>query len=95
MNNNGDRPNIYLMQLCYISPLTKNKRDTDLDAMNRDHEWLSRTDLAPFSGQWIAVFERKILASDIDIEVLMKKLDAMGMRGKPLLFRVPAHPVVG
>jgi hypothetical protein len=50
-------------------------------------------DLGPFAGQWIAVLERKILASDKDIEVLMKKLEALKITRKPLLFKVPALPL--
>ena len=71
----------------------KKKHVASLDALNRDHEWLCRMDLAPFAGEWIAVLEQKILASDVDIEALMKKLEALGLRGKPLLFKVPGHPI--
>jgi hypothetical protein len=93
MINDRLKPNIYLMHVCYIAPLSKTKPDPDLDTINQDHEWLCRMDLGPFAGQWIAVLERKILASDKDIEVLMKKLEALKITRKPLLFKVPALPL--
>ena len=95
MTDNGYKPNIYLMQLCYASPLNKTKPEPDLDTINRDHEWLCSMDLAPFAGQWIAVLEKKILASDRDIEALMKKLEALKIVRKPLLFKVPGLPIIG
>jgi hypothetical protein len=95
MINDGFKPNIYLMHLCYISPLSKTKPDPDLDTVNRDHEWLCSMDLAPFAGKWIAVLEKKVLASDADIEVLMKKLESLKIARKPLLFKVPGLPIIG
>ena len=95
MDNHGFKPNIYLVHMSYIAPLTKAKPDPDLGTINRDHEWLCRMDLSPFAGQWIAVLEQEILASDKDIGALMKKLEALGVRGKPLLFKVPGQPIIG
>jgi len=90
-----ENANIYLMHTCYIAPLKKTEPSPDLDTLNRDHEWLCNMDLAPFAGQWIAVLEKKILASDMDIEALMKKLETLKLARKPLFFKVPGHPIVG
>ena len=63
--------------------------DSSLDDINRDHEWLCNQDLSKYLGEWIAVYDRAIVAHDHDLGVLMAKIKSIDLPKKPLLVQIP------
>ena len=74
--------------------MARNNNNSDLKAINQDHEWLCTQNLGQFMGEWIAVYDRAVIAHDHDLKNLMAKVRAINPSRKPLLVQIPDKPLV-
>ena len=65
-----------------------------LKDINDDHEWLCTQDLMQFAGEWIAVYDRAIIAHEHEFKNLMAKVRSIKLPRKPLLVQIPDNPIV-
>ncbi len=73
--------------------MPRRNNGSPLDDINRDHEWMCTQDLAKFAGEWIAVFDKAIIAHDQDLRALMAKIKTISPTRKPLLVQIPDKPI--
>ncbi|KAA0008152.1 MAG: hypothetical protein J7L32_02675 [Thermoplasmata archaeon] len=67
----------------------KKSRELNQNQINSDYEWLLMQNLSKYSGEWIAVLERRIVARDISLKKTMDKVKSLGLKTMPLFLRVP------
>ena len=53
-----------------------------------DYEWFIKTDLSKYSGKWVAILDKKIVASSENIEQLMKETKNKFFKEKPLITKI-------
>ncbi len=56
--------------------------------------WLSSQNLHALRGKWIVVLDRKVLASDAQLEKAMKKAGPIIEGRTPLVTRIPEDEVI-
>ena len=62
---------------------------TKQEQLNSDYEWLLMQNLSEYSGKWIAVLERKIVARDKSLKKTIEKVKSLRLKTTPLFLRVP------
>ena len=63
-----------------------------LEGMSDDHRWLASQDLSQYLGMWIAVLDRKVIASGKTLRDVMEA--TRNLRGAPLYLPVPEGFIV-
>ena len=67
----------------------------DMLAMEVNQAWIASQDLSRYAGEWIAVYEQAIIASDKDLgTVIAEVVSGCVGREKPLYMRVPEGTVI-
>ena len=56
-----------------------------------DFEWYTTASLKEYSGKWIAILKKKVVASDLDFTKLMEKVDKFDK--KPLIAKIPNNKI--
>ena len=59
------------------------------DQINSDYEWLLMQNLSKYSGEWIAILERKIVARDKSLKKTIEKAESLKLKTAPLFLKVP------
>jgi hypothetical protein len=59
-----------------------------MEDINAEYEWISNQNLKQFSGQWIAVFNKKIISSGEYAHEVAKKAKKQ-IKETPFLIKVP------
>ena len=62
---------------------------TKREQINSDYEWLLMQNLSEYSGEWIAVSERKIIARDRSLKKTIEKVNSLKLKTVPLFIKVP------
>ncbi|HEX17691.1 MAG TPA: hypothetical protein ENG60_04710 [Thermoplasmatales archaeon] len=62
---------------------------TKQEQINLDYEWLLMQNLSEYSGEWIAVSERKIIARDRSLKKTIEKVNSLKLKTVPLFIKVP------
>jgi len=62
---------------------------TKQEQINSDYEWLLMQNLSEYSGEWIAVLERKIVARDKSLKKTIEKVKSLRLKTTPLFLKVP------
>jgi len=62
---------------------------TKQEQINSDYEWLLMQNLSEYSGEWIAVSERKIIARDRSLKKTIEKVNSLKLKTVPLFIKVP------
>ena len=62
--------------------------------MESDYEWYVNTDLSAFSGKWIAILDKKVIASDIDAKRIVKEIKAKYPDSKPLIAKISNETLI-
>lgn len=57
--------------------------------MNKDHNFLARTDLSDYAGQWVAVCEERIVSHGEILKNVIEQAKVTCGSRQPLLFKVP------
>lgn len=57
--------------------------------MNKDHNFLARTDLSEYEGQWVAVCEEMIVSHGEILKDVIEQANVTCGSRRPLLFKVP------
>ncbi len=53
------------------------------EQINSDYEWLLMQNLLEYSGEWIAISERKIIARDKSLKKTMEKVKSLKLKTAP------------
>lgn len=69
------------------------KKSIDEKQLNSDYQWLVMQGLSKYSGQWIAVHDKEIIARDNSLKVVLKKVTKLQLKTIPLYLRVPEGSV--
>ena len=59
------------------------------EQINSDYEWLLMQNLSEYSGEWIAISERKIVARDKSLKKTIEKVKSLKLKTAPLFIKVP------
>ena len=62
--------------------------------MESDYEWYVNTDLSAFSGKWIAILDKKVVASDIDAKRVVKEIKDKHPNSKPLIAKISNETLI-
>ena len=62
---------------------------TKQEQINSDYEWLLMQNLSEYSGEWIAVSERKMIARDRSLKKTIEKVNSLKLKTVPLFIKVP------
>jgi hypothetical protein len=68
-----------------------NKRAVD---MENNYDWYVNADLSKFSGKWVAILDKKIIASDKDARKVIEKIKGRYPNSKPLLAKVASETLI-
>jgi hypothetical protein len=69
------------------------KKSIDEKQLNSDYQWLIMQGLSKYSGQWIAVHDKEIIARDNSLKAVLKKVTKLQLKTIPLYLRVPEGSV--
>ncbi len=53
-----------------------------------NYEWFLKKDLSEFSGKWLAIVDKKVVASDKDVGKVIQKVKEEFPNKKPLITKV-------
>jgi len=65
------------------------KKRIDENQLNSDYQWLIMQGLSKYSGQWVAVLDREVIARDSSLKVVLKKVTKLQLKTIPLYLQVP------
>lgn len=65
------------------------KKDIDEKQLNSDYQWLIMQGLSKYSGQWVAVLDKEIIARDNSLKKVLKKVTELKLKVVPLYLRIP------
>lgn len=57
--------------------------------MNGDYEWFIKADLDDYTGKWIAVVNKKVVASSENVKDVLKKINEEYPKTVPFVTKVP------
>jgi len=69
------------------------KNNIDQNKLNSDYQWLMMQGISQYSGQWIAVLDREIIARDNSLKDVLKTVSNLKLDTIPLYLRVPEGSV--
>jgi len=53
-----------------------------------DYEWFLQQDLSRYSGKWLAIMDKKVIASDRNMDKVMAKVKKEFPNKKPFLTKI-------
>lgn len=53
-----------------------------------NYEWFLKKDLSEYSGKWLAIIDKKVVASGKDVNKIIKEVKHKYPRKRPLLTKV-------
>jgi len=66
----------------------------DQQQINADYEWLLMQNLSKYRGQWIAIWNKKIIARGHTLHNVIKKIDSLHLNTTPLYIQVPEESII-
>ncbi len=57
--------------------------------MNGDYEWYLQTDLSKYTGKWIAIVNKKVVASSESLKDVFKKVNETYPKVAPFVTKIP------
>lgn len=68
-------------------------KKVDQNQINSDYQWLMMQSLSKYTGQWIAVSGRKIIARNESLKKVQNKITSLNIKNIPFYLRVPEGSV--
>jgi len=65
------------------------KKKLNKKQLSSDYQWILMQSLSQYSGQWIAVSEKKIVARNKSLKEVIKTVSNISSKSIPLYLRVP------
>lgn len=65
------------------------KKNIDQNQLSSDYQWLIMQGMSRYSGQWIAVLDREIIARNNSLKDVLKTVSGLRLSKIPLYLRVP------
>ena len=73
--------------------MTPPKKSIDENQLNSDYQWLVMQGLSKYSGQWVAVLDKEIIARDTSLKAVLNKVTELKLKMIPLYLQVPEGSV--
>ncbi|MDP7266464.1 MAG: DUF5678 domain-containing protein [Candidatus Thermoplasmatota archaeon] len=70
------------------------KPKVDENKVVNDSQWLAGQSLIEYKGQWIAVFNKSIVAKDVSLKSVMDAVRELALSYIPLYIRVPEGAII-
>ena len=68
-------------------------KKVDQKQITTDYQWLMMQSLSQYTGQWIAVLKKKIIARDESLKKVQETVNSLNLQNVPLYLRIPAGSV--
>jgi len=62
--------------------------------MDSDYDWFVHADLSEFSGKWIAILNKKVIASDVDAKKVVERIKNSFSSSKPLIAKISSDTLI-
>ena len=56
-----------------------------------DYEWFLKEDLTVYAGKWVAILNKKVIASGKDAALILKETEEKYPKKRPFLAKVKGH----